>query len=122
METKLEVMKNELNLDELKETYLVSNTASFLLENLSSDESILSLINNYSTAQIIKCFSQISRKKINEIDDLVFAYALYIAIILKSDSLSYNFLKNKGIINFEWFVELRNIFLTKYNPLNIFII
>ena len=71
---------------------------------------------------MIATFSEIAKTEINELDDLVFAYSLYVAIILKNDTPAYKFLmSDKSSINFEWFLDLRSIYLARLKPVDIFV-
>ena len=62
----------------------------------------------------------IAKSEIDKIEDLVKAYSLYISIILKDDNETFHFLKNEGLVNFEWFIELRSIYFSRQKPFDIF--
>ncbi len=113
-------MKYNIDIEELKEIYLVSNTASYLLNKFSSNESILFLSQNYTTNSLIKSFLDIAKIEIEKMEELVTAYSLYVAIILKDDNATFDFLKNQGVINFEWFIDLRQIYFARQKPYEIF--
>ena len=113
-------MKYKLNIEELKEIYLVSNTASYLLDKFSNEESIQQITQDNDTRSLINDFLVIAKSEIDKIEDLVKAYSLYISIILKDDNETFHFLKNEGLVNFEWFIELRSIYFSRQKPFDIF--
>ena len=96
-------MNMQINIENLKEIYLVSNTASFLFNAFSKEESILELHSKYSQEQLMNQFEKITRLEINTVDDLVMAYSIYIAILQFDNERVFDFLKKEGDINFEWF-------------------
>ena len=110
-------MKNfKIDKENLKEVYLISNTPLYLFKNFVRDESIQELKLNHTTEELVQEFDEISNQEIEEIDSLVYAYAIYISILLKNDSLTDSFIENEGNINFEWFTDLRNIYEEKITP------
>lgn len=113
-------MKTEINIDELKEIYLISNTASFLYDRFLKDETIDLLAQNHKTPEIINFFLELATNEITVLDDLIAAYAAYMAIILKNDAFTYSFLKDKGVIDFEWFNELRSIYFARLKSIDVF--
>jgi len=113
-------MKYSLNLEELKNIYLISNTAPFLIEKFKNDISLQYLRDAESISDLIDEFKAISKAEINSMEDVVYAYALYIAILLKrDDKVLEEFLKNEGNIKFEWFPEIKNIYFEKLRPTTI---
>lgn len=108
-----------INTENLKEIYLISNTASFLLNGFSKDESIFELRKNYSQASLIEKFTQISNTEIEQLDDLVMAYAIFIAILLFDNEETFDFVNGVGNVNFEWFPELRHIYISRLKSFNV---
>lgn len=108
----------QINLENLKEIYLISNTASFLYSGFIKEESLLDLKANNSQEELINQFEEITKKEINKIDDLVLAYAIYVAILLFDNEITFDFLNSKGSINFEWFPELKHLYISRQKSFN----
>ena len=64
-------MKYKLNIEELKEIYLVSNTASYLLDKFSNEESIQQITQDNDTRSLINDFLVIAKSEIDKIEDLL---------------------------------------------------
>lgn len=111
-------MNIQIDIENLKETYLISNTASFLYNSYSKDESILELKKIYSQQELIKKFEDITKSEINTIDELVLAYAIYISILQYDNETTFEFLNVIGNINFEWFPELKHLYLSRFKAFN----
>lgn len=111
-------MNMQINLENLKEVYLISNTASFLYSGFSKEESLLELKSTTSQQDLINQFHEITKKEIDKIDDLVLAYAFFIAILLFDNEITFGFLNTEGNINFEWFPELKHLYLSRLKTFN----
>ena len=111
-------MLEKINIDKLRDIYIISNTAPFLYKEFSKDDSLINFYINNSTSEILKSFKEISETNIDSVDEIVYAYALYIALMHKADT--YEIIKDKFNIQFEWFPELKSIFLSKYKPTQVY--
>lgn len=111
-------MNMQINLDNLKEIYLVSNTASFLYSGFIKEESLLELKAANSQEDLINHFEEITKREIDKIDELVLAYSIYVAILLFDNETTFNFLNTKGNINFEWFPELKHLYISRLKTFN----
>jgi hypothetical protein len=105
-------LNNFLSINKLKEIYLISNTAPFLYNNFKEDESLINLSRNYEVNEIFNEFLKIFQTEIIDIDKLVLAYSLFIAILMKNNDEYFNKLKDLNI-SFEWFNELLSIHKSK---------
>ncbi len=112
--------KFDLNLTTLTADYAVANTPLFWFKKLIQDESILQLVQDENTQALISEFKYFASTGIKEMADLVYAYSVYMAILLKDDDLTANFLENEGNIHFEWFSELVSAYQSYYNPVQTF--
>lgn len=109
-------MSFKIDIDSLKDVYLVSNTPLYLYKNFVNDQSVQELKLSNTTQELVEEFIHISNIEIEEIDDLVYAYAIYIAILLKDDNLTNTFIDSAGDINFEWFGDLKSIYEETITP------
>lgn len=108
------------NIENLKDIYIVSNTANYLYNNFIKDSSLIDVVKHIRTKELIDSFINLAANEIKVLDDLVLAYALYITILMKNDKDSLDFIHNEGKISFEWFEEIRNIFLSKMKNVEYF--
>jgi len=115
-------MNYNINLNELKDIYTISNTAPFLITNFKADSSVQYLAENEPIDNLINEFKYISSKEITSMEELVYAYAIYIAILLKREDKTDHFIRSDGDIKFEWFPSIRNIYIEKMRPTNVYYI
>lgn len=59
-----------------------------------------------------------ARTGISTIDELVMAYAVYVAIILYDNDATVAFLNGIGNVKFEWFPDLKQLYLVKRRVVN----
>lgn len=115
-------MKRKFNLDlsSLTADYAVANTPLFWFKKLAQDESLVQLAEKEATQALINEFVRIASQSIQTVEDLVYAYSVYMAIILKDDDTSANFLENEGNIQFEWFPELVSAYQSYHKTVQTF--
>lgn len=109
------IMNKLINIGPLVEKYVYSNTPSYLYDSFKSSLEVQES-SELEIQRLLDEFRELITKEINSLEDLVYAYALYVAIILKNNSEAYNFIMNEGNVNFEWFPYIRDTFLTNYIP------
>lgn len=112
-------MKYNINMESLRDTYIIANTALFIISNFKSDETIQHLQENVDIEDLINEFKSFANSEIGTIEELVYCYALYIAILLKREIRSDQFLLKEGNVNYEWFPEIKSVYYEKLKPTSV---
>lgn len=113
MTTNLLQLISASELEQLKEAYLISNTASFLYEKIIASQTVATLL-QADTRKVIDEFEKTATTGVNSVDDLTILYALYVVLLNKQDALSQEYIEEKGKIHFEWFSDFYSI--NRSNP------
>lgn len=95
-------------LDQLKDIYLVANTAAFLYEKLLATSTVYDLI-RADTSTVINEFGQMATAGVSSLNELTLLYALYVALLNKDDQEAEAYINKKGVLNFEWFGDFYSI-------------
>ncbi len=109
------IAQNKTEIDRLVQLYLISNTPNFLYRKFREDYFVKNLAER-PFDELKTTFLDVGRKGISKVDELVLAYALYISMTFKDYREVSFFYKEEGNINFEWFSDIKNIFLSSNNP------
>jgi hypothetical protein len=110
--------KNKEPLNRLVEIYIISNTPLSLYKRFREDEFVQFIAKSFAAKDLINNFISLGNAGVSNIQELVIAYALYVAITFKDYETAASFYNNEGKINFEWFGEIKEIFLSSYKPTN----
>ena len=102
----------------LSDVYIICNTPRTLYGSFRANSIVQDLANSNSTKDIIELFIKIGEDGIGSIEDLAYAYELYIALTFKEYDDVFKFYSDKGNINFEWFPEIKDIYLKSYKHTN----
>lgn len=109
---------SKINKNILSDAYIICNTPRSLYSTFRSNSIVQDIANSNSTKEIIETFLKIGEEGIDSIEDLAYAYALYIALTFKEYDEVYEFYNDKGNINFEWFPDVKNIYIFSYKYTN----
>ncbi|WEK35147.1 MAG: hypothetical protein P0Y53_21875 [Candidatus Pseudobacter hemicellulosilyticus] len=111
-------MNKIIDLETLREIYLISNIPPFMYRLFRDNASVRDLRNCISQDHLINEFITMARTGISTIDELVMAYAVYVAIILYDNDATVAFLNGIGNVKFEWFPDLKQLYLVKRRVVN----
>src|SRR5258708_1920537 len=112
----LNIDNNRIN--ELEQIYMVSNTPHFLYSRFQNHDIVRELSNNHSFEILKEEFMNRGSKGVSSIKELVMEYAIYIAIFNKGWNKVYPFIQDDGNIKFEWFQDLKEIYIANNSPFN----
>ena len=107
--------QNKEEIERLAGIYLVANTPYFLYSKFRNDRYVQAL-GKYSFEQITKTIQEIGTKGIDTIEELAFVYALYISLTYKEYEKVSKYFQTEGAITFEWFPDVRSIYISSYIP------
>jgi len=97
-----------------------ANTPAYVYKHLSEEKSVADIAKMFTSEELI---TQLKNSIINETptnEDVVLMYALLIAITLKGDEQSLNFLRQiRENSTVRWFKEITSIFLSTFKSINI---
>lgn len=108
---KLEIDKL-LDLETLKEIFIVSNTPLYLYKNFRKNGTVQGLSNRYSTYTLIKFFETAINNQNDNLDRLVSIYSIIIALTFKDYSEIHHFFNKLDSYEIEWSKELKAIFMS----------
>ena len=100
--------------------YIVANDAYFLYSKFRAEPYIEEIARQYSAKEIQDVFLKLGKEGISNFDELANAYALYISLTFKPIEEVEPFFNGEGNVNFEWFSDIKDIYLSNYVPLNNF--
>ncbi len=113
---------NKEDLEHLAQLYVICNTPHFLYRKFRND-GITKNISDFPTEKIISALLKLGSEGVSNINELAYFYAVYISLTLKDDYENVrNFYNKEGSIGFEWFPEIKSIYLTSTIPSNSFTI
>lgn len=112
----LELQEYKIDIDRLLRTYLISNTPFYLYKHYRNDQFVINLSNKYSATQLIKEFVTRGNNGISSDMDISIEYGIYVALTLKNYKETRSFFENEGRINFEWFDDIKSIYLSSLIP------
>jgi hypothetical protein len=103
---------SDLDIERIVYTYAISNTPHFFYRKLRNDPFVIDIA-KYPIQSITKTFIQLGENGIESVKELVYLYALYIALTRKEDYIQVKqFYDNEGAIGLEWFPEIKSIYLS----------
>jgi len=101
-----------LNINTLIEIYALSNTPHYLYEKLKELDSPINISKKYNSSEITEVFHKLLENKISTISELVFAYALIIALTYKPYKEVKTFFEDIAKIDIKWFDKISDIYLS----------
>ena len=104
----------------ISEVYILCNTPRSLYNSFRGNDVVHCIAKNYTTEYIIMTFLDLGQAGIKTIQDLAFAYSLYISLTFKEYDEVVCFYNNEGNIKFEWFPDIKNIYFSSYIHTNQF--
>lgn len=110
--------QNKEALERLSNLYIICNTPLFLYKRFREDSFVKHLADSNSTNQLIEYFLEIGKKGIFTLPELATAYAIYISLTFKDYESVARFYENEGNINFEWFGDIKQIYISSYTHTN----
>jgi hypothetical protein len=114
------LLVNEFEKRELTDVYVFANTPRSLYTSLRANTIVQNIAGTASVEEIIELFLKIGGNGIDNICDLSLCYALYTALTFKDYDKVDSFYNTEGAIGFEWFPEIRSMYIAMYKHTNNF--
>jgi hypothetical protein len=107
-----EELKRELNLDSLKEIFILANIPMYVYKHFREDNSIQSFSKKYSVDKLVDFYNQLTEIDITELDDIILVYSILISISFKNYNEIILFFKEIKPVEIRWFNKLNEIILS----------
>jgi hypothetical protein len=104
-----EVLEKELNLESIKEIFILANIPMYIYKHFKEDSSIQFLSKKYSTNEFIDFYNKLTENEITELDDIVIIYSILMAISFKNYNEINQFFEDIKPIEIRWFNKLKEI-------------
>ena len=108
-------MIKKLNIEKLTGILVLANTPYYVIRNYIDDDSIKILSKDKSSSEIIRKINDLLQKELS-LKTIVAIYALIVALMIKGDSESEEFLKRIQDYNIQWGNYFSNYYFSKKRP------
>ena len=108
-------MISDLNIEKLSEILVLANTPYFIIRNYLNDDSIKIVSENQSSKEIICKIKKLIQEK-PSLKTIVAIYALIVALMIKGDPESEQFLLKLQDYNIQWGKYFSNYYFSKKRP------
>lgn len=109
-----------INIKNISKRLAYANTPAYVYKHLREEESVTNIADMFTSDELI---AQLKNSIVNESptnEEIVLMYAILIAITLKGDEQSLNFLRQiRENSTVRWFKEITSIFLSTFKSINI---
>ena len=112
------LLQHKDEIDRLSSIYIIANTPRFLYVKLRGDQFVQKLGHDNSFEELSQSFITLASKKIETIEELTAAYVLYVSLTYKNYEEVFSFFTGEGKVNFEWFNDIRDIYISSYTHIN----
>jgi hypothetical protein len=106
----------------LTDLYITCNTPRSLFNVFRGAAAVQDLAKQNSTDAIVDAFLSLGAAGIDGMEDLALAYALYISLTFKDYDQVASFFAKEGNIDFEWFDDIKSIYLASYTHTNLYVL
>lgn len=113
------MLKNILNIENLAQYLILSNTPFYLYRKFSRDDSIQKLSDQLTSKQLIKKFNEFSKKDKKSFENLVIIYSLIVALSLKPYNEVIDFFKGLTSFKIKWVDYLKDIYFSRISSENL---
>ena len=105
-------IEEQLDIESISETCMVSNTPKFLYKRLRANASVEQFAKKHTIESIAKNYRNLLRKKERTFDENALAYALLVALYFKDYAELKSVAKRLPVRSLRWGKELRDILLS----------
>jgi hypothetical protein len=109
-------MIEKLNIDNLAQILILSNTPYYLFKKFSNDESVKSLAFDNSSEKLINFFYAYIKRNIKKTEELVVLYSIIVALSFKTKREVSEFFNQLDKLNIKWGNYFKNIYLSRLIP------
>ncbi len=109
-------LPEQIDVQSLVETYVVSNTPKYLYKELRATLSVQWLARNLPVQRISEIFKEIQRKKEKSVEDLSVAYAALVSLSLKDEPEARSAIQELPPEGFQWAREIKEIATSSVIP------
>jgi len=95
-----------------------ANTPAYVYKHLREEKSVADIAEIFTSDELITQLKDTTSREVSSNEEIVLIYALLIAITLKGDEQSLNFLRHiREHSTIRWFKEITGIFLSTFKPI-----
>ncbi len=109
-----------INIKNIGKRLAYANTPAYVYKHLREEQSITDIADMFTSDELIAQLKNSITREVSSNEEIVLMYALLIAITLKGDEQSLNFLRHiRENSTVRWFKEITSIFLSTFKSINL---